>query len=507
MSSKVVTAIKYCALLFVFMIAMISCEEEIENIGVSMIDNDSFNTGKFIAEIIANTQDIERIPANGSGQFLLGSYADPEFGLLNASIVTQLALPVTGSAYSYGTNAKIDSVIMTIPYQSSQEDNYADGIPQFSLDSIIGDPDIEFQLNIYELKTYLNKLDPNDPSKFAVYYSDKEFQHGTDLFYSDGFKVNPNDTVAYIKRYLADGVTVYSRDTIKETDLKPTIKIPLNEDLVQQLFMDNHTGPEFQTFDDFSRFFRGFYLEAHKLSGNAHLISLDMANSKMTIYYSEDEDEDVDEDLNDNGTTGETGVRTKHKFDFQFGSLKSNVFERDYSISKQSGNDRLYLQGTDGSLGVLELFVNDDINELRNKNWLITDASLYFYVDTNADSNILPEQLFIYNYDQNIQLIDMLIDGLNVVGGKLERDEEGNPIRYKIKITEYISDVLKSEDPADLVKLGVRVYNPSDSPSNISDIKVREYNWNPKGVVLFDNHISAGDKRLRLEINYTELQN
>ena len=158
-------------------------------------------------------------------------------------------------------------------------------------------------------------------------------------------------------------------------------------------------------------------------------------------------------------------------------------------------------------MATIEIFSNDDLQELRGKNWLINNAQLVFYPDPNAASSIYPEQLFLYNYDKKIQIIDMLSEGLQTVGGALELDEDGNPERYVIRITDYISDVLNYDDPSDLVKFGIRVYNPSDSPSGITDTKIRDYNWNPKGVVLFNHHPSAGDKRVTLEIHYTELQN
>lgn len=186
-----------------------------------------------------------------------------------------------------------------------------------------------------------------------------------------------------------------------------------------------------------------------------------MVGSEMTIYYSKDENEDADQDLNNNGTTGEEGVRTKHQYNFVFGALKSNILERDYSNSKQSGGDRIYLQGAAGSLVTIEMFTTEDLLELQNNNWLITDAQLVFYVDQNAASNIIPEQLFLYNYDQKIQIIDMLSEGLPTVGGKLERDEDGNPYRYVIKITDYISDLLKSDDPTSLVKICGKSIQPN----------------------------------------------
>ena len=70
---------------------------------------------------------------------------------------------------------------------------------------------------------------------------------------------------------------------------------------------------------------------------------------------SKDVDEGDDQDLNGNGTKGEKGVRTKHNYAFSFGSLKSNYLERDYTVSKQSGADRLYVQGAAGSIAKIKI--------------------------------------------------------------------------------------------------------------------------------------------------------
>lgn len=509
MAIKVVNALKYLGLFSIVIFTIISCEKEIESIGVNLVDNNNFSTDKDTSEVIASNENILKVPASGVAQYLLGVYSDNEFGTLKASIVSQLGLPLTGDAYTYGTNYGIDSVLMVIPYQSTREEDESDGKPKFSIDSIIGDTDVEFKLGVYELKTYLNTLDPIDPSKPAIYYSDKEFQKGDTPFYLGNFKVNPSDTVSYIKRYMPNAVTFYDIDTIKQVDLSPSIKIPLNESAIQQLFVDNAAGAEFESLDNFQHFFRGFYIEAEALASNkSHLISLDMTNAKMIIYYSKDEDEGVDVDLNGNNVKGELGVRTKHNHEFVFGPIKSNVFKRDYTVSHQSGEDRLYVQGAAGSIATINLF-NDEayLAELQQNNWLINDANLIFYVDQNASSNIAPEQLFLYNYEENIQLVDVMNEGLGAIGGLLERDVDGKPYRYVFKITDYMSRLLISEEPLDLVKLGLKVYNPSDAPANILDLKIREYSWTPKGVVLYGHNPSFGDKKVKLEISYSKINN
>jgi hypothetical protein len=509
MTTKVVQKFKNFGLLALFVLSIISCEKEIESIGVNLIDNKVFDKDVLVTEVTSENVNVERVPSNGISQYLLGVYSDNEFGTLKASIAAQLLLPSTGEAYvnGYGINTTIDSVLVNIPYQSTAEDDYSDGKPKFSIDSVFGNSETAFKLSVYELKTFLNTLDPNDPSKTAVYYSDKVFQKGDIPLFSEDFKVNPDDTVAYIKRYELDGKTVYKTDTIKETDKKPSIKIPLNKAIIKQLFVDNASGSEFSTIDNFNHYFRGLYFEAETSSNNnAHLVSLSMVNAKMTIYYSKTVDETSDQDLDGDGTKGETGVRTNHNYTFSFTSLKSNSLNRDYTNSKQSGPDRLYVQGAAGSLATIDLFVGQNLSELQNKNWLINDARLTFYVDQNASSNIAPERLMIYNYQENTQITDMATEGSAVVGGLLENDDDGKPYKYVFKITDYISELLKADEPLDLVKLGIKVYNnPTDAVTSVTDLTIKEYSWTPKGVVLYNQNASAGDKRVKLEISYTEL--
>jgi len=508
MTTKVVKVLKYLGLFSIVFFTIISCEKEIESIGVNLVDNNNFNSDNLISEVITANENVDRVISSGVPQYLLGVYSDTEFGKLKASIISQLSLPAIGENYNYGTNAAIDSVIVYIPYQSTRNlENYSDGKPSFEIDSVFGDKDVEFQLNVYELKTFLNTLDPEDPSKLAVYYSDKEFQKSETSLFSGSFKVNQDDTVAYIKRYMPDASS-YDIDTIKQIDSRPTIKIPLNEAMIQQLFVDNASNAEFSSIDDFQHYFRGLYIEAEELnSDKSHVISLDMLNANMTIYYSNDEDEAEGVDLNDNGTTGEQGVRVKKEYVFLLSSIKSNTLKRDNSNSKASGNDRLYVQGAAGSISTIEILSNENLPDLQDNNWLITDANLIFYVDQNASSNIAPEQLFLYNYDENSQILDMMTEGLLAVGGALERDEDGNPYRYVFKITDYISELLIAEEPEELVKLGLKVYSLSDSPLSVTDTTIKSFSWNPKGVVLFGNDISAGDKRIKLKISYSEFNN
>jgi len=506
MTKKVRTILKYVGLFSIVFFTIISCEKEIEDIGVDLIENKKFKTGDFVTEVLSETENVEKVPANNLGQYLLGLYSDSEFGVLKGSVVSQLLLPTIGTAYDYGDNAAIDSVLLFIPYQSTRIENAADGKPLFELDSIFGNTDNEFKFGVYELETFLNTLDPEDPSKNMIYYSDKVFEKSDTPFYLDDFKVNANDTVAYIKRYMPDGITVYDIDTIKEsaTNPSPTIKLPLNESMIQEIFVDNASGTEFSSLEAFLHYFRGFYLEATELNTNkSHLLSLALG-ARMVIYYSNDQDEASGVDMNGNGVSGEQDVRISESYIFYFGTNKSNVLDRDYSESMQSGPNRLYVQGAAGSIATIDLFADMDLPELQENQYLINGANLTFYIDRNASSDIIPQQLFIYNHQENEQILDVMTGGINEIRGYLERDVDGNPEKYIFRIVDYVSEVLKASDPENLVTLGIKVYNPTDAPSSVLDTIVSDYNWMPHGVVLYDQSESAGDKRVKLDIYYSQ---
>ncbi len=508
--------LKFIPVLLLLATSIISCEKEVENIGSNLINEDKFNTNIQVVEAVAHSRNIEKNRANGLGQYILGVYNDADFGKINASVVSQLSLPIDG--VNFGTNPHIEMVVLDIPYHATKDGNKTVSVngvnrrvPNFKLDSIIGNKDVEFQLNVFELGTFLNTLDPANPSQNLIYYSDRDYQKISPALYTANFKPNENDTVLYVNRLkplLAGGFEIYTRDTIKKTDKKPSIKLQLNTQKFKQLFVDKSGGVEFETQESLTRYFRGLFIEALPLANpTSSLLSLNMTDAKVSIYYSND----IQTTTNNVTTT----TRNKQTMVFSLGSIIANKITRDYSGSNAlplftnpntvSGDARLYVQGAAGSIAVLKL--NDNIKNLRVNKWLINDASLYFYIDKNASSKNYPERLFLYNFDATTQIKDMFTEGPQTFSGFLERDKDKVPYRYRFRITDYISDILKFGNNDELFRFGIKVYNPSDVPITATDTKIKDYSWSPKGVVLHGNQTSEIDKRIRLEIHYTKINN
>ncbi len=541
MSNKIITSFKYIGIGFITLLGVISCEKDLEDIGIDLVGKKPFKVGDSLIEIIAYNDNVDssRVDNNSNQRpiYLLGVNQDMDFGYLKSTVISQLFLPATG--VDFGDNAIIDLVVLDIPYFSTRdgdqdaidpetgdpivdEDNNPIQVPNFKLDSIYGNKSLEYNITVNELGTFLNTLDPINPTKTKTYYSNRSYELKDQIF-SGNFTPNRNDTVLYINRDQIiigeddEGNPIHDIDTVKANDLNPSMKFNLDNTFFKERFIDHQNPSDFDNNDNFVSYFRGLYIDANGMDGA--LMNIQASDASVTIYYTNDEikDEAENEDLNNNGVTGEQGVlvKTKQIMRFNFGGVRTGQFFRDYggtpvynalmNPDKVNGEQKLYIQGAAGSQVILDLLSEENLEFLRNQNWLINEANLTIYID--GDQSEIPQQLFLYNYEYNSLLSDLIRPrfGPDIFGGKLEYDSEGNPERYKFRITKYISDVLKSTDPNKISKLALRNHLITDLPDfNFLDTIVSDLNWIPKGVILHGNIPKSNDKRIKLEIFYSQ---
>jgi len=532
MTTKIVTIFKYIAILSII-ISATSCETDFENVGGDLVDNGVFSTKKESFKVKAYTKNIDAsrvdnisTAALSSLKIPLGIYKNDDFGLFKSKVVAQVNPP---SILNWDIdNDILDAVYLEIPYDAKSIRESSDTEPKFELNNIYGDSDVDYQIQIKELNTYLSRLDPADPSKPNKYYSDKIFNTATNLSDVINFHPNKNDTVAYYNRTLINGITpIQAQDTIKVTDAKPYIRIPLNKSFFENNFLVESNQHFLENRDDFYNFFKGIVIQAEGTDGS--VMMLDYSLAKINFYLSKSETTDETEftanaDLNNDGVIDDAEVETtypvrnKAVVSFPLVGIKTNHFDRDYSNANGvtqitspdmvNGEQKLYVQGAAGSIAVIDLFSDADLTQLRNNNWLINEANLTFYID-NQNDNDVPNRLLLYKLNEKEQILDALTEP-NYFNGFLQKDND-NPTKYKVNITDYISEVLKKEDFTEPVKLGLKVYNGLDTPITDQDKTVKDYSWNPQNIVLYGNNYAEGDadysKRLKLEIYYTELNN
>lgn len=548
MSKKFVRVLTYLSLSLGLLFGVISCEKDFKNVGVNIVDNHLFSSEKYISEVIAYSKNIEKNRANGLSNYLLGVQRDESFGKLEASFITQLTLNTINP--DFGINAVIDSVMIELPYTVTLNPDVSGTSPnKYLLDSVWTNGLRNFQLDVYELGTFLTPQDLADPSKPKIYYSNHPFQKqnpGSPL-YSGIVKPDNTDTLLVINRYkhpndnFPDLVTkeVYKKDTIEGTN-KPTLKIPLDKALIKEIFQDQAASSHFASNSNFNHFFRGLYFEATELNPNdAALINFDFnaqvnKNVDLVIFFSHDiqKDEADGEDLDGNGVNGEEDVwvRTPKSFKFPLRGVQTSLYNRDItgssfeteiaSIDPIIGEEKIYIAGAAGSHAVIKLFGNEDANsnnipdeleELRTKNWLINDVRLEVFIDPNHPTDwIAPKRLYLYNIgegdDEDTQLLDAMPQAIIGINGNLVRKSDGTPEKYVFLLTEYISEILKEDSELVLHDLGLKIFDTFDSPNPKfqNDTIVKKFNKSPKNLVLLGNKSTDTEKRIKLQISYSK---
>ncbi|WP_026776385.1 DUF4270 family protein [Polaribacter sp. Hel_I_88] len=511
----------YISVFVCLSVAIVSCEKDFTDIGSNVISNVKFDTNVDSVYVTAENSPLVRIQSDNIGlitqpqptdlnQYLLGVYASPDYEKLEASIVSQLAispgLQVVDDADITDTTdvvSVVDTVFLKLPYQVSLD---ADGT-KFEIDSVIGDKTKPFNLNVYRTNTFISQLNLADPTKTNKFFSDADFEKLGDPLNDQlnfPFTPNENDTILVVNRKLFDG-SIYKNDTVRYTASAtstipvPFARIPLNKETFKNLFLDKYGEAEFSSPAAFNDYFRGVILEA---SGNeGSLISFNFINPNadlnpsIEVYYTNT--------VLNKGTT-DTLKTVRKNNSFPLSGFRINTYKMEEKV--YTDNNTIKIQGTAGSEGNITLFDQNKIDELKAKNWLINDATLTFYVNKNADSENLPERLYLYKSNQvgSSTVFTQIKDAYSEIAsggilGFLDADGES----YSFKLTDYLSDILSGEITYDST-LKLKAFNPSDLPNSTSDESFRNYSWNPKAVTIFNNTLANGDKRPILKISYSE---
>ena len=546
----------YVGVLFLSLAGIVSCEKDFTDIGTGVISNTEFSTGEVVLELEIIQNNItsvraDNISLNTLEEYWLGVYNTPYAEKIEAGFVSQLSLPsdlVVSEASINDTTTvySLDKVILKIPYTSVFVSKEADGKSKFRLDSILGNPSIPTELEVYRNGTFINRLDPADPSKENSFSSDFVYQE-EELLTAAGFTFKPSavDTVFYFNR--ADRSTALNSTTSIQDTLKlstasslaaPFLAIPLDLDEMKRLFWDKFEDPDFSSSAEFQTYFKGIIIKTKGADGA--LVPINLASEStpsIDFFYAKTilKGSDVIEN-------------TTSTYSFPLSNARSSTYTMS-PASMSVPNENFIIQGTAGAsatvkiLGVnlLELensnpldpileYKDKDVNndgfldleelasltdEINQEGLLVNDALLTFYVNTVAspDADILPQKLLIYkNIEMNGRVTPTHIEDSYTefasFGGGLLLDEDGTPERYNFKVTDYISNLLDGTND-DLPTLELKVFNKAtDLPVNGSgalDVSVKTYNWNPRAVLLLNgDNTTNGVKKAQLKISYTE---
>lgn len=480
----------------------------------------------------------------------LGYYNNPAFGATTSHFVSQVELRSVSPVFT--TNVVMDSVYLEVPYFNRRV-SVTDGDSTYELDSLTTGTNSKFKLNVYESGYFIPDLDPspesnlqerirlyNDQRQTFESYKKGALEDGTSVFNGPrlnySIKVNQNEEFFFNPAEII--LTKTATDGTKTTTRRaPAMRLELNKNFFKKKIIEA-PATALSNNSSFRNYFRGLYFQVENPTGNS-LAALNFTQGTITLYYTEDRSTTT------NGTT--TVTRVQRELIISLSGNRMNLLEQTYSpnyaaalnptnINTVTGDEKLFIKGGEGSVAVIDLFGRTEVNRgetpeleaLRNQfatnNWLINEANLTFYIDQDAMAqSVEPRRIYLYDMTHRKVIADYAARDEGPAGfpkfnkprfGGFLEETNGKGVRYKIRITNHISNLL-SKDSTN-VRLGIVVteaindtrftrVKPGQATNQLfSRLPVASV-LNPFGTILFGSNPAVDDsKRLKLEIYYTQ---
>lgn len=399
---------------------------------------------------------------------------------------------------------------------------------QVDLDSIYGDRDVPFNLKV-ELSTFfLRDLDPNSGFLEAQeYFSSQQFSPGfvDEVLFEGPVTISTEETIVFQED---DPDTEEDESLIIDQRLQPGIRVPLNIDFFQQNIIDNEGKSPLLSGSNFVNFFRGVHVSV----SDDILFILDITQGNIQINYEYDA---VDEgemvvEKGDYTLTFITGGNTIPITGNAVNTFNNEAYPSNIADELDTGNNasRIYLKGGSGTFAEVELFEPNNgetiINQIKANNWIINEANLVFYVDREAldaaGINEEPERIYLYNAESNAQLYNISLSTENTLEGRIDNnyggfleEEDGQGVKYTVRITNYINDIIVRDSvnatlglavTADITNTDARPAMPDSGGEQDLSLGAT---LTPLSTILFGSELpDSDDRKLKLQIFFTETE-
>lgn len=475
-----------------------------------LLKNPNFDTNVFTATIQVSQVKESAVQTNGLGGYLLGQYSQVPFGTKSATIVAQVTLPAVNPTFGTKTKASENSenksenetvreAYLYIPFfnpnSSNSNASYSQNV-EYTLDSIYGNRDASFQVNVRELNYFLSDIDTDLNAK--IYYS-----NDTNITSNLGASIVSNTTSTYtisnkaITRYQFDNPQTSEDESKKVQDvLAPGLRIPLSTNFFQTKIINKEGSSELANANEFKKYFKGISVSTSNFSKDLMML-LNMANAKIEIVYS----------YETSGTNSTTTETRKNRYELSLNGITVNLFNN--SGESLTDSSKIYLSGALGQTASITIS-NTDIANIKSQKLMVTDASLLLYVDNSVSYTKEPERLFIYNTQTGAVLVDYQYDPTSNADsstysylyhlGKLQK-ENGKGAFYQLRITNHILNLVN--EIGTNVPLGIVV------ASNVKNTNSGAYlrNTNTKGKIPSSavvTPLGTVIKDVKLRISYTQ---
>ena len=398
------------------------------------------------------------------------------------------------------------------------------------LDSIYGNREVPFNFKVERSTYFLRDLDPDAGFlESQEYYSTQEFSPDfvSDILFDGEVTISDEEILVPAE----DDPDTEADESLNEpTRIQPGIQVALDPTFFQENILDKEGQTELLSQANFSEFLRGLHLSVTPISDDILLI-LDITDATITISYEYDKKEN-EEIVKQEADYELALIRRDPTFGTIIGNAVNTLVNDSFSseiandLDTNENADRIYLKGGSGAYSEIQLFEEnngeDILNEIKSNNWIVNEANLIFYVDREAldmaGTINEPPALYLFNTETNSPIYDLSVasdpdirNRINInYGGSLEK-ENNKGVRYKMKITNYINDIIIRDSTN--VTLGLSVtadLATIDSKNAVLDMAEEDLpvaaTITPLSTVLFGSNVPVEeeDMQLKLEIFYTE---
>jgi hypothetical protein len=311
--------------------------------------------------------------------------------------------------------------------------------------------------------------------------------------------------------------------------IEPGIRVTLDPGFFQANILDKEGQPELLSITNFSEFFRGIHLSVTPTTDDI-LLLLDITKTEISIDYEFDKITDdnvvIDEGryvlnlITGGGSASIAGNAVNTFINEAYPTAITEAMDTGINAS------RIYLKGGAGSYAEVKLFDEnngeDILNQIKANNWIINEANLVFYVDRteldNAGTDYEPPRLYLYNAETNRPLYNPATEtsvaetafGLYLNYNGFLEETDGKGTKYTVRITDYMNNMVVRDSANATLGLmltpDIRISGASNTMlagTLEKDIPVSE-TITPLGTILYGSNVPGEDKKLKLEIFYTE---
>lgn len=436
--------VKLSALFLFLTLGVAACKKDKSNLGDSL-QSASLNTSVTDTFTIRTTSEyIDSMPSDETTINMLGKYNDPEFGMVDCGIVTQLIPSSTNP--TLGPGAIVDSVVLSLRY---------DGINYYANAS-------DITLEVLQLNEAIVR------SEQEYYTFETPITTGSNLVLAGSETLSP-DVVAEV---------IVGTDT-----LDSQLRIHLDPSFGDDMIALNDAG-SMGSQEAFLAAFNGLYIKANMpglASGEGTILYFSLENtlSELTMYFHTDTDPTIQEFpflINTSAARYNTIDFDRTGTDVQF-AIDNPLLDHEH----------FYMQGS-SIRGLIEFPHIMNLNYDADGNYkpkIINSAKLILPIqDFQPDAFDPATSLFLARVvDSKLSTFTLDYFGSQI---NTENYDEGNKT-FTFTMTREIQNILNES----VENNGYRVYSPSFFASSIERI-------------IFNSASSSLKDKPRLEINYTE---